>query len=147
MTIALDAELEGAKPVPSRICATVLSDNLIACNFFSASISSLTIMMRICCSSGSSRSSQTDSKVTVSCTNLVTEKSTFLPSAVVVLPYRLTVGTRSGIASLAIVCKAAIVWSHRSTRILPTVQRHLPQKSRTDRRQRYGCKGSVRGRS
>ena len=107
ITIALDSELRSAKPVPSKICATVLSDKLIACNFFTASSSSLT--MRTCCSS--SRSSQTDSKVTVSCMNLDTEKSTFLPSAVVVVPYRSMVGTRSGIASLAIVCMAAIVRS------------------------------------
>ena len=105
ITMVLGSELGGVNPVPSRICKTVLSDNLIACNFFTASSSSLT--MRTCCSS--SRSSQTDSKVTVSCMNLVTEKSTFLPSAVVVVLYRSVVGTRSGIASLAIVCKAAIV--------------------------------------
>ena len=105
ITMALDFELGGVNPVPSRICTTVLSNSLIACNFFTASSSSLT--MRTCCSS--SRSSQTDSKVPVSCMNLVTEKSTFLPSAVVVVLYRSVVGTRSGIASLAIICKAAIV--------------------------------------
>lgn len=84
-------------------------------------------------------------QVTVSFMNLITERSTFFPSAAVVVRYRSMVGTRSQVASLASLKDAKTIRVIARLRYPHLYDDNPLQMKRTDGQQRYSRQRFVRG--